>query len=212
MYRPPYTRWEDRAGALKLAADYNFGELITVADGAPLVTHMPFLIDESRNVLRGHFARANPHAAHVEGAAHLVVFRGPYAYVSPDWYGPSDSDVPTWNYLAVHVTGKGRTLTEKREIDAFLADLSAHEEARRPDLDRGGKIWTMDKVGAKDHARMRASIVAFEIDIEKVEAKAKLNQNKPPDSVAGVIKALGESGSQMSEAVARAMAAAKASR
>lgn len=171
MYRPSYTRWDDRAGALDLARRYNFGELITVADGAPLITHMPFLIDESRNVLRGHFARANPHAAHVEGA-HIVVFKGPCAYISPDWYAASDSDVPTWNYLAVHVSGKGRALTQERETDAFLADLSAHEEARRPDLDRGGKIWTMDKVAAKEHARMRAAIVALEIDIEKVEAKA----------------------------------------
>lgn len=179
--------------------------MITVIEGAPIVTHLPFLFDNKRNVLRAHFARANPHAAHIEGREHLAVFRGPYAYISPDWYGETENDVPTWNYLAVHVRGRGRVETDDVKVDAFLADLSAHEERRRPDLDRGGKIWTLGKIAPKDHARMRRAIVAFEIDIAKVEAKAKLSQNKPAEAVAGVIEALERSGSQMSEAVARAM-------
>jgi transcriptional regulator len=133
------------------------------------------------------------------------VFRGTYANISPDWYGKTHDDVPTWNYVAVHVSGKGRVVSDPEKVDAFLADLSAHEEHRRPDLDRGGVIWTIAKTDPKAHARMRAAIVAFEIDIEKIDAKAKLSQNKPAEALEGVIKALDDSGSQMSEAVARAM-------
>lgn len=206
MYSPPHTRWDDRAAALALAADYNFAALITTAGGAPLVSHLPFLIDSDRNVLRGHLARANPHSAELDGAEHLAVFTGPYAYISPDWYGDS-KDVPTWNYLVVHVAGKGRVLGDHGAIDRFLADLSEHEERRRPDIERGGTIWTLDKVPPKDHARLRAAIVAFEIDIASVEAKAKLSQNKKPEAIAGVIRALAHSGSQMSEVTARLMGA-----
>lgn len=205
MYTPPYTRWDDRAAALRLVQECNFGELITIVDGAPLVTHLPFLVDAKRNVLRGHVARANPHGGQLDGNVHMAVFKGPYAYISPDWYGEASEDVPTWNYLAVHVSGRGRVIADERAVDAFLAELSAFEEQRRPDIDRGGKIWTMDKVAAKDHVRMRAAILAFEIGIDKIEAKAKLNQNKPPEAIAGVVKALAESGAQMSEYVAGLM-------
>ncbi|MEX0646068.1 MAG: FMN-binding negative transcriptional regulator [Parvularculaceae bacterium] len=205
MYAPPYYRWSDRAAALAFAADYNFATLITVVGGAPTVSHLPFLIDVERNVLRGHLARANPHSGALGEAAHLAVFTGPNAYISPDWYGEASKDVPTWNYVVVHVAGRGRVIDEARAVDRFLVDLSDHEEGRRPDLDRGGKIWTLDKVPPKDHARMRAAIVAFEIDIASVEAKAKLNQNKKLNAVAGVIAALSASGSQVSEAVARLM-------
>lgn len=207
MYTPPAFRWDDRPAALALAREWNFGLLITQGEGAPFVTHLPMLIDERRNVVRGHLARANPHGGHLDKRDHLAVFSGPHAYISPDWYGEASTDVPTWNYLAVHVSGKGRVLSEEGVVDRLLAELSALEEGRRPDLPNGGRVWTMDEIPADKHARMRNAIVAFEIDIERVEAKAKLSQNKLAEAVAGVIEALGSSGTESSAGLARLMQA-----
>lgn len=210
MYAPPAFRWEDETAALQCAAEWNFGVLITAAGaGAPFVSHLPFLVDAERRVLRAHLARANPHAGCIEGGEHLAVFTGPHAYISPDWYGEGENDVPTWNYLAVHAAGKGRVLTDDAVVDAFLADLSAAEEARRHDLAQGGKIWTMGKLPSRALARMRAAIVAFEIDIETVAAKAKLSQNKPAAAAVGVAAALAASDSQAGQAVSRLMTAAR---
>lgn len=205
MYAPPYYRWADEDAALRLAGERNFCTLITVVDGAPLVSHLPLLVDAGRRLLRGHLARANPHAGRLDGRESLAVFTGPNAYISPDWYGEKSEDVPTWNYLAVHISGRGRLVRDADAVDKFLADLSAQEERRRPDLERGGKIWTLDKVAPEKRARMRAAIVAFEIAIARIEAKAKLSQNKPPEAIERVMGILSQSGSQMSEAVARAM-------
>lgn len=207
MYTPPVNRWNDRPAALALARDWNFALLITQGEEAPFVTHLPMLIDERRNVVRGHVARANPHGAHLEGRAHLAVFTGPNAYISPDWCGKASTDVPTWNYVAVHIAGRGRVLTDESDIDRLLADLSAHEEQRRPDIERGGKIWTMDKLPADKHARLRRAIVAFEIDVEHVEPKAKLSQNKPPEIAAAVADVLSASSADMSVTLARLMRA-----
>jgi len=204
MYSPPAFRWDDRAGALDFARAHNFATMITVADGAPVLTHLPVLIDAGGARLRAHVARANPHAAHIDGAPHLFVFSGPYAYVSPDWY-KTEEDVPTWNYVAVHVSGKARAFTDEAEIDGVLSDLSDQHESSRHDLETG-HFWTIDKLQPKDHARMRRAILAFEVDIETVEAKAKLSQNKKPDVAMSVVNALASAPGERERAVAVMMA------
>ncbi|MBY0232275.1 MAG: FMN-binding negative transcriptional regulator [Gemmataceae bacterium] len=79
-----------------------FGVLVTVRDGLPFGTHLPFVRDG--DALVGHLARANPQAMGLDGAEALAVFSGPHAYVSPAWYGDGPA-VPTWNYEAVHAYG-----------------------------------------------------------------------------------------------------------
>ncbi len=210
MYSPPAFRWRDRTAALDFARAHNFAAMITVVDGAPVLTHLPVLIDPDGARLRGHVARANPHAAHIDGVSHLFVFSGPHAYVSPDWY-KTEEDVPTWNYVAAHVSGKARALADEADIDRLLSDLSDQEEARRFDLETG-HFWKIDKLDAKDHARMRRAILAFEIEIEAVEAKAKLSQNKRPEVAANVIGVLSRSPQERERAVAALMADALARR
>lgn len=204
MYSPPAHRWDDRAAALDFARARNFAALITVVDGAPMLTHLPVLIDPDGVRLRGHMARANPHAAHIDGREHLVAFLGPNAYISPDWY-EIEEDVPTWNYVAVHVSGKARAYTDEAETDRFLSDLSDQEEARRYDL-QTGRFWKIDKLDPKDRARMRRAVVAFEIVIDSVEAKAKLSQNKKPEVAARVIDKLSGSPNERDRQVGALMA------
>ncbi|MGL6251979.1 MAG: FMN-binding negative transcriptional regulator, partial [Billgrantia desiderata] len=104
MYVPPSMRLT-REQAWALVERYGFAVLV----GADLqATHLPLTLERSEGELGslyGHFARANPHWRALDGNRALAIFSGPHAYVSPSWYA-SRPAVPTWNYLAVHATGR----------------------------------------------------------------------------------------------------------
>ncbi|HNS86182.1 MAG TPA: FMN-binding negative transcriptional regulator [Parvularculaceae bacterium] len=206
MYAPSHFRVDDEAAALRLFSEVGFATLTTVVEGRAVISHIPMLADPARRVLRGHLARANPHAALIERRTHLVSIIGPNAYVSPDWYSDL-KQVPTWNYLAVHVEGVGRVLTEPDAVDAVLDELSAHHEARRADL-ADGKIWELEKLPPEKLRKLRTAIVAFEIDIEKIDFKAKLSQNKGDEDFDRVTRKLAEGG-EGARGVAAAMRALK---
>jgi transcriptional regulator len=181
MYIPTAFRAADRAALYDLIERHGFGTLVTVRDGAPFATHLPFLLDRGRGVLLGHVARANPHAAALAGAEALVIFRGPHAYVSPSWYATAPA-VPTWNYAAVHVYGTASLLDEPRLTD-LLERLVRQYESGRP------RPWAMD-LPADYRQKMLRGIVGFEVPLSRVEGKFKLNQNRPAEDRAGVIEAL----------------------
>src|SRR5687767_11744063 len=106
MYVPDHFREPDIAALHALIREHSFGTLVSVLEGTPFATHMPFLLDSDRGpwgTLAGHVARANPHwRAFVESSGgikeSLVLFTGPHAYISPSWY-EAPIAVPTWNYV-----------------------------------------------------------------------------------------------------------------
>ena len=109
MYIPEFNRVEDRAVALVFMQANPFALLISTADGVPFASHVPILAREVEGKLhlRGHVAKANPHWKSInQNQESLVIFHGPHAYLSPSLYDLRES-VPTWNYAAVHVYGKG---------------------------------------------------------------------------------------------------------
>jgi transcriptional regulator len=159
--------------------------------------------------LRGHVARANPHSALIDSKRQTVVFTGPNAYVSPDWYADPEQ-VPTWNYLAVHVEGIARVIPDAAGVDAVLEELSDEHEGRRRDLE-DGQFWKLSKLPAEKLASLRKALVAFEISIERLEFKAKLSQNKDAADFANVMAKLMQ-GDEMQRAVAEAMRASGAKR
>ncbi len=202
MYTPPAFRNDDPQAAFDLIARHGFATLITIDDSRPVISHLPMIADPVRRVLRGHLARANPHAGRIDGRRHTAIFIGADAYVSPDWYGDAEQ-VPTWNYSAVHVTGAARALTQAADIDMLLEELSDLHESRRHDLD-DGTIWKLSKLPQDKLRKMRAAIVAFEIDIEEMALKAKLSQNKDEADFATVMAKLA-GGDENQRAVAAAM-------
>lgn len=188
MYRPPAYRIDDDAAAFRLISDWAFATLATVHDGEIQLSQLPMIADAERRVLRGHLARANPHAGRLDGERAIALFTGPQGYVSPNWYEDA-TRVPTWNYLAVEITGVLRVLTAPGEVDDMLIDLSHHFEQRRHDIDRDSE-WKIDKLPPQKREALRAGIVAFELDIERIELKGKLSQKDKPADREGVIKAL----------------------
>jgi len=195
MYTPDIFALTDPAEAGRILREHSFGLLVTAAEGAPMASHLPFLFDADRGpkgTLLCHMARANPQwkdfaKLEAAGCEALVVFQGPHGYVSPSWYagGPA---VPTWNYLAVHAYGAPRIIDDP-------AKIKAHQE-RLVDTHEAGFAapWSMASQPEDYIARMLRGIVAFEIPISRLEAKAKLSQNKSEADRQGVIAALEQGG------------------
>jgi transcriptional regulator len=159
---------------LAFARERGFGVLAVAVDGVPELAHMPFILSRDGKVADLHLVRSNPIArALLEPLPARVAVSGPDSYVSPDWYGTEDQ-VPTWNYVAVHLTG----MLERRpdsELPGVLDRLSEQFEARLAPKEP----WRADKVEPDALARMMRMIVPLRLNVTGVDGTWKLAQNKP---------------------------------
>lgn len=205
MYVPAAFALPDIAACHAVIAASSFGLLVTTgADGLPVASHVPFLLDPEdgpSGTLRAHLARANPQSDHLlAGRPALAVFQGPHTYVSPRWYATQPS-VPTWNFVAVHAAGTPRVV-EGAEAAAVVARLTAENEAALSAA-AGGEPWTMDGLPEAFMERMLRGITAFVLPIDRLEGKAKMSQNRSAADRAGVAAGL----DSLDDPLARASAA-----
>ncbi len=171
MYIPKEFKVSDKTKLFDFIRGNSFGILFSQEENGPFATHLPFLVDENvgEGVLISHMAKLNPHWKNLNNKDVLIVFSGPHAYISPTWYNEGNT-VPTWNYVAVHVYGTVRIIDEKEEIVKLLDKTVKYYEAsmRNP--------WNA-KFDNKFIDGLMNGIVGFEISINKIEGKWKLNQN-----------------------------------
>lgn len=173
--RPCWKPWDESA-AYALVGENPWALLVENGDDGPFATNLPLYLVRDRGpkgTLVGHVARANDHARVLgQGRAPaLAIFEGPHGFVTASWY--PNRDMPgTWYYTAVHCYGKIRIQTE-RELEASLGVLNGKMEGAVPDG------WRMDEVPHSEIARRLPSIVGFELEIERLEAKFKLGQDEP---------------------------------
>ncbi len=201
MYIPDAFAETDVDRLHSLIEAYDFAMLITNGAPAPLVSHLPFVLDREsgpNGTLQAHMARSNPHWQSFAGEA-LVVFRGPHSYISPSWYEPDAPAVPTWNYAVVEAYGTPRIVDDAQQLRAQQERLVAtHEAGRSPS-------WTMaDQPPAYIDAMLKG-IVGFEIPIARLEGKFKLNQNRSAPDRQRVAQALASGGSEDGQALSRLM-------
>jgi transcriptional regulator len=198
LYRPAAFASDDQAAIARLFDEHPFATLITAGAGEPQISHLPLLRESEpgpHGRLIGHMARANPHWNHFGNGASLAIFHGPHAYVSPSWYAQPAIQVPTWNYAVVHVRGRATIVADRATTLATLQKMVARFESSRP------APWRLQLEGARLDA-MVGAIVAFEIEIERIDAKFKLSQNRDEADRRRVASAL------RSEAYADAIATA----
>jgi transcriptional regulator len=189
MYTPPSFLQTDLEKLHAFIDEHSFATLISQADGEPVATHLPLLLDRGRNSpgsLIGHLARANPQWQSVTDQRVLTIFHGPHAYISPSWYA-ADNVVPTWNYLAVHVYGSFRLIPDSDRLRELLQRMVERYESRQI------RPWKMESQDETFLSRMRQAIVGFEIEIERIEGKWKLSQNHPQERRENVAEKLIES-------------------
>jgi transcriptional regulator len=200
MHPNPAFRGAETAVNLAFAAERGFGMLIGAGPEGPLAAHVPFLLKDGFAEL--HLARSNALGRAVLAAGRLsalIAVSGPDAYISPDWYGTPDQ-VPTWNYVAVHLRGEITPLPES-ELRRLVDELSAEHEARllpKPP-------WTSAKMGEGVMERMLRMILPFRFQISAVEGTWKLSQNKTPEVQAFAIEGLEARGETGSAAIAALM-------
>lgn len=173
VYLPPQFRSQEAAHAAQMMREHPFASLISAGEeGLPFVTHLPLhLVEGSEGwSLLGHCAKANPHWRLLQAQPRaLVTFMGPQAYLSPKVY-PDLARVPTWSYLAVHATVSARLIEAPQDKDALLKQLIGDHEPRY------AQQWR--DLGEDFAQRMLAGIVGFELQIEQIECKLKLNQHR----------------------------------
>ncbi len=186
----------DRSGA---------GDLVTVGDDGLLASLIPFVHDPGggeHGSLLGHLARSNPQWRRSTSDVALVILRGPDAYVSPGWYASKAQHgrvVPTWDYVTVHLHGR---LVVRDDHD-FVADV-VHRLTQRHEAGRAAP-WSVADAPERFVAGQLRAVVGVEVQITRIEAKAKLSQNRPAADIDGVIAGLQEDGRpDVAEAVAHA--------
>jgi len=210
MYVPPHYE-ESRPEMLHaLIAKHPLGILVTHGSKGLDANHLPFEMEtdsDSLGRLHTHVARANPIWRDIaSGDEVLVVFRGPDAYISPNWY-PSKHEhhrqVPTWNYVVTHAHGHVTVHDDERYLRGLVGRLTKRHEASQP------RPWRMGDSSQAFIDEMIASIVGLEIAITRLTGKFKLNQNKEQRDVVGAARALKALGH---DAIAEAMLAHVAER
>jgi transcriptional regulator len=200
MHVPAAFSITDRAAIHDVMRRHSFALLISDRDSEPFATHVPLLLDPDAGpfgTLLGHVAKANPHAELLDGRRVLAVFSGPHAYVSPTWY-ESPNTVPTWNYIAVHAYGTAETVADEAAVMKMIADTAAVYEAGMPEP------WNFPP-GDEFVRKLAAGIVVFRIPIDRLEGKAKLNQNHPPERRERVAAKLAASADPQSREIASMM-------
>ncbi len=185
LYIPKAHLVKDRQFLHDFMDEYSFIDLVT---GSPeiRITHIPVLLDRSAGKygkLYGHISRQNPQSGTFDGQHDaVIVFRGPDAYISPTWYAKPEV-VPTWNFAVVHASGRLKPLAEKKSLHDLLARLIRKFEFNDSAYDFGTLSETY-KYG------LIAGIIGFEMEIERLEGKFKLGQERSAADKEGILRNL----------------------
>lgn len=211
MYIPPHNGPPSEDDVRRLLLATRAGDLVTVGDDGLTVSMIPFLYDPSgrrHGALLGHLARPNGQWRGADGREALVLVHGPDGYVSPAWYAAKREHgrvVPTWNYVLVAVHGTLRVHDDPEWTRDVVERLTrAHEGGR-------AEPWAVSDAPEAYIAGQLRAIVGIELEIDRVEAKWKLSQNRSAADVAGVIAGL-DGGSDDDRALAEAMSKVEARR
>lgn len=200
MYIHPLNSWEEESEIVDFIRKNSFATLITQVDGKPWATHLPFFMDKNATgepILTGHVAKANLQwKSFADQGEALVIFQGPHAYISSAWY--NHENVPTWNYLAVHVYGKIRIIEGDDLMNHLKSLVNTFEEGRPNRV----HVETMSESYVQGQIR---ALVGFELKIEEVRASAKLSQNRDDVNYKNIIDRLEESEAPLNQAVAAEM-------
>jgi len=194
MYNSEPFRKTDESKLRIFVRAHPFATLVSDSGAGPFVSHVPLYLDADGASLVGHVARGNGHWR-LEGARSTAIFLGPHAYISAAWYGTRDV-VPTWNYVAVHVTGALGILDAagtRRVLDRMIAEHEADPAAFHANM------------GDSVRAGLEKAIVGIALRIETWEGKWKLSQNKDAETRARLAQRLLNSDDEQARNVGRMM-------
>jgi transcriptional regulator len=201
MYiRSPH-REEDTATILEFIQKNDFATLVSHDGDKPIATHLLLSAKPSETgeiFLEGHLARANEQwKTFNRNKEVLAIFLGANAYLSPTWYEKPDENVPTWNYISVHIYGKTSIVEDEDELLKMMQKLIGKYES--------GSAYKLENLPPGYLGKLLKGIVGFRIEVTKIEASYKLAQTLDRQSYENVIVELEKSGDENSEKIAGAM-------
>jgi len=165
--------------------EFSFVMLVT-ATPTLRITHIPSILDRTQGrfgTLRGHISAQNAQKAALDGTHQaIIVFRGPQGYISPTWYATQQSVVPTWNFGVVHASGRPQPITDKVKTYDLLSTLIARNEKRV-----GSTKYDFAAQPREYVDRMMQGISPFEMEIQALEGKFKLGQERSDGDRNGVL-------------------------
>jgi transcriptional regulator len=173
MYIPKLYTNKDIEEVRDFITQHGFSILVNQVNGRLWATHIPLVLDKNeqgKDILHGHIAKANPQWQYFEGGGEVMaIFNGPHAYISSSWY--DHENVPTWNYIAVHVYGTIRILDEQGLIRHLKKLVDKYEQGSEKPV----SVDTMSTKLMDDHL---GGLVGFEIEITELQPAYKLSQNR----------------------------------
>ncbi len=202
MHIPHHYKNENVSEVKDFLVNNSFGILVNQTDGRPWATHIPLELDvdeHGKDILVGHISKANPQWKHFEDRQEvLAIFNGPHSYISSSWY--AKEEVPTWNYIAVHVYGSIKILGEEALIQSLHKLVDKYEQGSKHPI-------SLENMSKKT-LRQVNGIVGFQISINEVHAAYKLSQNREHDHPK-IIDELEQSGENGAIEIANAMKKSK---
>lgn len=199
MYTPEIYKNENQEEIKKFLQENSFGILINQTNGKLWATHIPLELDTNENgatILSGHISKENPQwNGFIDNDQVLAVFSGPHSYISSSWY--DHENVPTWNYIAVHVYGKIKIIEGEAVIKSLKKLVDKYEQKSKNPVrieDLSQKIMLQSR-----------GIVAFEIEITEIQATRKMSQNRDEKNYQNIISELEKANTNQSVAVANEM-------
>lgn len=199
MYTPEIYKNEDSESIKTFLKENSFGILINQTNGKLCATHIPIELEinaDGKEVLQGHISKLNPQAeGFAENDQVLAVFSGPHSYISSSWY--DHENVPTWNYIAVHVYGRIKITDETATIESLKKLVDKYETNSENPV-------RVENLSAKTMREARG-IVGFEIEIDEIQATKKLSQNRDDHNYKNIISELEKTENTQSIAIAKEM-------
>jgi transcriptional regulator len=185
LYIPKPQLVEDRKLLQDLMDEFAFADLVTASPGIR-ITHIPTFINRTAGpygTVFGHISRQNPQNKCFDGTQPaVIVFRGPHSYISPTWYTKPES-VPTWNFAVVHATGRLKPIADTKPLHDLLAQLIAKFEGP-------GSSYNFAKLPESYTNGLIGGIIGFEMQIELLEGKFKLGQERSEADRRAIVKNL----------------------
>lgn len=196
MYTPSAFSITDPSIIRSFVQQNSFGVLVS-NDGRDFHdTHAPLLISDDLSLVSGHIARANPQwHSWAEHSSVKIIFHGPHSYISPRFYN-SEFNVPTWNYSAVSIDGRIKIIEDRPASIRIIQDLICRYE--------GPSGWKLNPDDER-YLRLFDAIICFSVEVDKIDAKFKLNQNKTDEDKQSVISHLLQSSNPMDRQAAELM-------
>ncbi|MFI5134889.1 MAG: FMN-binding negative transcriptional regulator [Chitinophagales bacterium] len=185
MYIPGYFQQRNFPEIENFIRKNSFAVLVNEVAEKPWATHIPVELEENEKgekVLWCHIAKANPQWKSFESNRDvLVIFSGPHHYISSSWY--NHFNVPTWNFIAVHVYGKVAIMSDEKLYESLKRLVNKYETTSKNPV-------SVETLPADLIQKLLNGVVGMEISIEKIEGKWKLSQNRDDESAANVIREL----------------------